>query len=177
MSNKDNESESMASLMKEIREVTKKQKAASKADEIRVCRAMMNDPEFKVSIYDRTKGLIGERSPREEAVKFITNTASAITGLDVKSTEELANAYKFSNKDAMFILDMTRDFTTTYLSTGRKFPIVQSANSEAAIFNRPVASREKAVPSGAAGHKSATVPAYNKVVCRSKCPKYNTNEK
>lgn len=166
----------MDDLMKDIREITKKQKAASRVDEIRVMKTMLNDPNFTISIYDRNKGYIGTRNPREEALKFITNTAVAITGLDNKSAAELASKYEFTKKDAMFLIDNNRDFDTTYLSTGRKLPIVQSIDSEAAIFYRSVASREKLVPSGDSS-KSTTVPAYNKVICRSKCPKYHNNNK
>lgn len=172
-----NEVMNMNDLMAEIRETTKKQKSASRVDEIRVMKTMINDPDFSVSIYDRNKGLIGSRCPREEAVKFVASTASAITGLDTKSAEELANNYEFTKKDAIFLIENGRDFNQTYLATGRKLPIVQGADSEAAIFYRPVASKEKTVPNTTStGSKTTTVPAYNKVICRSKCPKYNTME-
>lgn len=169
------EATNMNDLMAEIRETTKKQKSASRVDEIRVMRTMLNDPDFSVSIYDKNKGLIGSRCPREEAVKFIAGISSTITGLDSKSTEELANNYEFTKKDAIFLIENGRDFNQTYLSTGRKLPIVQGSDSEAAIFYRPVASKEKTVPNNSTGEKNTTtVPAYNKVICRSKCPKYNT---
>lgn len=161
----------MNDLMADIRKVTAKQKAASKVDEIRVMKTMLNDPEFKVAIYDRNKGLIGTRSPREEAVKFIASTAVGITGIDPKAAEDLANKYEFTKKDASFLIDNVRDFTATYVSTGRKFPIIQSPDAEAAVFSKPIASKEKVTPSG-----RVSVPAYNKIICRSKSPKYNTSK-
>lgn len=166
----------MNDLMDEIRETTKKQKSASRVDEIRVMRTMLNDPNFSVSIYDRNKGLIGQRCPREEAVKFVSGITSTITGLDSNSTTELVNNYEFSKKDAIFLIENGRDFNQTYLSTGRKLPIVQGADSEAAIFFRPIESKEKNIPNNVGSEpKTATVPAYNKVICRSKNPKYHTN--
>src|SRR5574344_569076 len=131
MSEKKQEPTTMNSLMAEIREITKKQKAASRVDEIRVMKTMLNDPDFTVSIYDHNKGLIGQRSPREEAVKFISTVTSDMTGLDTKTAMDLGNKYEFTKKDAMFMLDMSKDFTTTYLSTGRKLPVVQGPDSEA----------------------------------------------
>jgi hypothetical protein len=166
---------SMNDLMKNIREATKNQRAASRVDEIKVMRTMLNDPDFKVSIYDRNKGLIGTRCPREESVKFIAGIVSSLTGLEDKAVDELTNKYEFTKKDAIYMLDTQRDFNQTYLSTGRKLPIIQSANSEAAIFYRPVASKEKVVPHTATGPKMTVVPAFNKVICKSKSPKYNTN--
>ena len=95
--------ENVKKLMGEIQEVTAKQKAASRVDEIRVMKAMLNDPNFKVSIYDKNKGLVGTRCPREEATKFVASTTSAITGLDQAQATELANNYEFSKKDATFL--------------------------------------------------------------------------
>lgn len=165
----------MESLLSEIKEITKKQKAASRVDEIRVMRTMLNDPDFSISVYDRNKGLIGTRCPREEAVKFSANISSAITGLDTKSATELANNYEFTKKDAIFLIENSRDFTQTYLSTGRKLPIVQSEDSEASLLYRHVDAKEKNIPSSDGTKQTTMVPAYNKVVCKSKSPKYNNN--
>lgn len=163
----------MDELMKEIKEITKNQHSSSKVDEIRVMRAMLNDPDFTVSVYDKNKGYIGTRCPREEALKFVVNTSTAITGLDVKSARELAQNYEFTKRDASFLIENGRDFTQIYLETGRKYPIVQGEDSEAAIFLREVKSKEKSVPDSTTNStKSTIVPGYNKVVCRSRCPKY-----
>lgn len=173
MTNPNEENISMDSLMKEIQEITKKQKSASRVDEIRVMRTMINDPDYSISIYDKNKGYIGTRCPREEAVKFAANISSAITGLDSKSANELANRYEFTKKDAVFLLENHRDFTQTYLSTGRKLPIIQSESAEAGIFFKDLDEREKSVPDGTGNNKNSIIPAYTKVVCRSKCPKYH----
>ncbi len=171
MSEVKKEATNMNDLMNEIREITKKQKAASRVDEIRVMRTMINDPNFSISVYDKNKGLIGSRCPREEAVKFAAGISSAITGLDNKSATELANNYEFSKKDASFLVENSKDFMQTYLQTGRKLPIIQGVDSEASIFYRPIEAKEKIVPNGNE-KKSTLVPSYNKVICRSKCPKY-----
>lgn len=167
------ETKSMNELMSEIREVTQKQKSASRVDEIRVMRTMLNDPSFSVSIYDKNKGYIGTRCPRDEAVKFAANISSGITGLDNKSASELAQGYEFTKRDAIFLIENGRDFVKTYLSTGRKFPIIQAENAEASLFYRPTESKEKVVPTADGGKQVTPVPGYNKVVCRSKSPKYN----
>lgn len=162
--------ESMKTIMDEIKETTKKAKAASKVDEIRVMRGMLNDPDFSISIYDKNKGMIGSRCPREEAVKFAANVSSSITGLDIKSATEIANGYEFTKKDAIFLIDNAKDFVSTYLETGRKLPIVQSATTEASLIVRHVDEKTKPVPNGTG---TTTIPAYDKVVSKSKCPKYS----
>lgn len=166
------EKTTMKALMKEIKEVTQKQKSASRVDEVRVMRTMLNDPNFKVSIYDRNKGLVGTRSPREEAVKFVASTSSAITGLDQTQATELANNYEFTKKDAAFLIENARDFTSTYLETGRKLPIVQSEKTEASLIVRHVEKKTKKIPDNLGGG-TAIVPAFDKVISKSKSPKYN----
>lgn len=166
--------ESMENLISEIREITKKQQAISRVDEVRVMRTMLNDPNFTVSIYERNKGIVGTRCPREEATTFVGNVSSAITGLENKAAQELANQYEFTKRDAVFLLDNSRDFIQTYLSTGRKLPIIQAEDSEATIQYRTIQSREKSVPTNDGGKQTTTVPAFQKVICKSKCPKYKT---
>lgn len=165
--------QTMDELMNEIRQTTQHQCSSSRVDEIRVMRTMLNDPNFAVSVYDKNKGYIGKRCPREEAVKFAGNIASSITGLENKSAQELAKDYEFTKRDAIFLIENGRDFTKTYLATGRKLPIVQAETSEAAIFYKSVAQKEKMVPTSDGGKQTTPVPAFNKVVCRSKSPKYN----
>ena len=164
----------MNELMGEIKEATQKQKSASRVDEIRVMKTMLNDPDFTISIYDKNKGLIGQKCPHEDAVKFLTGTTAAITGLDTKSASELVSKYEFTKKDAIFMVENCRDFVQTYLSTGRKLPIAQTEDSEASLFYRAVPSKEKIVPGA---QKTTTVPSYNKVICKSRSPKYHNFDK
>ena len=166
------ETQSMKDLMIQIQEVTAKQRSQNKGDELAVAQALLNDPDFQVGIYDKNKGLIGTRNVHEEAVKFISNITAEITGLDKKTAEEYANNYTFTKKDAMFIVNTTRDYTQIYLKSGRKFNIVQSDNAEATLFLRPAPAKEKIIPTKE-GTKLVKTGAYQKVACKSSCPKYN----
>lgn len=159
--------------MRQIQEVTRKQKSQNKTDEIIVAQTLLNDPDFQIGVYDKNKGLIGTRNVHNEAVTFITNVTSEITGLDKKSTEDLVKNYTFTKRDAQFLINTSKDFVQTYLQTGRKFNLVQSADSEANIVLKPAPAREKVVPTKD-GTKLVSTCAYNKVACKSGCPKYNT---
>lgn len=167
--------QSMEQLMKQIREITAKQKSQNKGDEVAVAQALLNDPDFQVGIYDKNKGYIGTRNVHEEAVNFVAGITSDITGLDKKTAEELASNYTFTKKDANFIINTSRDFVQTYLNTGRKFNILQSENAEANIFLKPIPAKEKMVPTKE-GAKLVKTGAYNKVACKSGCPKYNISK-
>ena len=150
-----------------------KQKSQNKGDEVAVAQTLLNDPDFQVGIYDKNKGLIGTRNVHEEAVKFVANISAEITGLDKKTAEDLANQYTFTKKDANFIINTSRDFVQTYLKTGRKFNLVQSEDAEANIFLKSTPAKEKLIPTKE-GTKLVKTGAYQKVACKSGCPKYNT---
>ena len=173
MANSENKTEpkNMEELISQIQQVTAKQKSQSMSDQLRVQQMLLNDPDYEVGVYDRNKGRIGSRNVHSEAVGFIADVSSTITGLDHNSAKECAEKYHFTKKDANFFLNMAHDFTQVYLQTGRKMNIVQTADSEASIFYRPVEAREKIVP-GKGGSKPTVVPGYQKVVARSKAPKY-----
>lgn len=158
--------------MKQIQEITVKQKSQNKGDEVAVAQALLNDPDFQVGIYDKNKGLIGTRNVHEEAVKFVANVSSEITGLDKKTAEELANKYTFTKKDANFIINTSKDYIQTYLKTGRKFNLVQTEDAEANIFLKATPAKEKLIPTKD-GTKLVKTGAYQKVACKSGCPKYN----
>ena len=164
MSNETN----MKELMEEIHQATAKQRSANQVDEVRVMKTMINDPSFTVGIYNRNKGYVGQRCPHDEFVKFIGDVTSSISGLEPKHTAELANSYEATKSDASFLVNNAKDFVSTYLQTGRKLPLVQSEDSEAALLLREIESKEKQCPDGS----STVVPSFNKVVCKSRCPKY-----
>lgn len=169
------ETQSLQELISQIQEITVRQKSQNKGDEIAVAQALLNDPEFQVGIYDKNKGLIGTRNVHEEAVKFVSNISAEITGLDKKTAEELAGKYTFTKKDANFIINTSRDFIQTYLRTGRKFNLIQTDDSEASVFMKPVPAKDKIVPSKD-GTKLVKTGAYQKVACKSGCPKYNIQQ-
>jgi hypothetical protein len=167
-----NDPKNMNELIDQIKQNTKN-KSQSISDQLRVQQMLLNDPDYEISIYDKNKGRIGSRNVHTEAVNFISDISSAITGVDKKEAFECASKYKFTKKDANFFYNMNRDFMQTYLQTGRKINIVQTENSEASIFYRPVASREKIVPGrNGNGNRSTVVSAFQKVVVRSRAPKY-----
>ena len=164
-------------LISDIRKNTK-QIAINKVDEVRVMRSMLNDKEYSIGVYDKTQGYIGQKSPRDNAVKFVKNIVQGATGLDSKDSMHLAQNYEFTNRDANFLLENMRDYLYVYTSTGRKINIMQSADTEAAIFIREVKSSDKLIPDKDNPGKTKKVKTspYTKLISSSKCPKYNQTE-
>lgn len=160
-------------LVYDIRKSTS-QVAINKVDEVRVMTAMLNDKEFSLGVYDKTQGYIGQRSPHDEAVKFVKNVIQGSTGLDSKDSMHLAENYEFTKKDANFMLGNMRDFLTVYTSTGRKINVIQSADIDASLFTKEIKASEKLIPDKDNPGSTKKVPTsgYTKLVSSSKCPRY-----
>ena len=167
----------LESIISDIKKNTR-QIAINKVDEVRVMRSMLNDPEFSIGVYDKAQGYIGQKSPHDNAVKFVKNIVQGATGLDSKDSMHLASNYEFTNRDANFLLENMRDFLYVYTGTGRKINIIQSADTEASIFIREVKSTDKQIPDKDHPGKTKTVKTspYTKLISSSKCPRYNQNE-
>lgn len=163
-------------LVYDIRKSTS-QVAINKVDEVRVMTSMLNDPDFSLGVYDKTQGYIGQRSPHQEAVKFVKNIISGATGLDSKDSMHLAENYEFTKRDSNFLLTNMRDFLTVYVSTGRKIGLIQSADIDASVFTKEIKASEKLVPDKDNPGSTKKVPTsgYTKLVSSSKCPRYLGN--
>lgn len=160
-------------LIGEIKEGTK-QTAINKVDEVRVMRCMLNDPNFRLAVYDRNFGYVGEKCPHDDAVNFAKNIISGSTGLDGRESKHLAENYEFTKRDASFLLDNMRDFIQVYTTTGRKINIMQTAETEACLYTKPVSAGNKSVPDKEHPGKTKQIKTspYTKLVSITKCPKY-----
>lgn len=168
-----NNNSELDKLINSIRNSTT-QLGANRIDEVSVMTCMLNDKDFRVGIYDKSDGYIGSRCPANEATMFVKNIIQNATGLDSKDSLHLAESYKFTKKDATFMLSNMRDFMDTYMRTGRKFNILQNESSEASIYTKEVPAINKKVPDKDNGiSKEITTSPFTKLVSLSKSPRYN----
>ncbi len=140
---------------------------------------MLNDKDFSIGVYDKKLGYIGQKSPHDEAVKFVGDIVQRTTGLDKADSVHLASNLEFTKRDANFLLSNMRDFISVYTGTGRKINIIQSAATEANLFTKEIAASTKVIPDkdNPDNNKTITTSPYIKLVSQSKCPKYNTDNK
>lgn len=159
-----------------IEEIKKnaKQISINKTDEVKVMRSMLNDKNFKIAIFDKNEGYIGDKCPAEEATSFVANVIQNATGLDSKDSKHLAEGYEFTKKDAVFMVNNAKDFMEVYLKTGRKINIIQNGATECSIYAKDIPAGTKNIPArpGSAELKQVNTPAFTKIVSISKSPKY-----
>lgn len=163
-----------------IAEVTKavSQKSASKKDEITVMKAMMNDPEFSVGVYDKT-GKIEDYTPGKDFRKVVSNAISATTKISGKEAAELLNNYEFTKSDASAMVGFAKEFVHTYLHTGRKLPLGGRENSNVELMWKEIADRTAGIPgSGSGDARSQTfIPAHGGVKASCPCPSWVVGKK
>lgn len=125
---------------------TTSQVAVSKTDEIAVMQSMLNDKDFEIGIFDRTKGFVGTRSPRATAISIVNDALCAVTGMGQKEAEELTRDYQFSKRDASRQISLAKDFVSTYVQCGRKMVLVSDPRGEASVNLRYIEAHEKTIP-------------------------------
>ena len=165
----------MEQVIDEIKKVTETQTSINKADELKVMTTMLNDKDFSVSVYDKKIGYIGQRSPHEEAVKFVGDVIQRATGLDKKDSVHLASNLEFTKRDANFLITNMKDFLSVYTNTGRKINIMQNESTEANLYVKEMGASTKTIPNKDNPKESKIIKTspYIKLVSQSKCPKYN----
>ena len=165
-------------LVKEIDE-TRSQRSASAKDELRVMRAMLNDPEFIVDVYGKS-GVIGQYSPYEDAHNMAANIIKGATKMSTKEAEHLASTYEFTKQDAAAFINISKEFINTYVETGRKLPLGGRERSNISLSKKVKEERSNNFPKkvgvnndGSDKYETCgegTIPSHNSLRVHSSCP-------
>lgn len=156
------------------------QTSSSTRDEIRVMKALLNDKEFKVGIYDKN-GKVGERCPSQEIRSMISGVVASTTKITNSEAEQLVDGYEFKKSDAVTMIDFSKDYINTALSTGRKIPLGATESSNISISKKVVEAKTRHYPkrvgvnddgSPRCETAEATVPAHESIRVFSPCPTY-----
>jgi hypothetical protein len=161
--------ENVRAIVNEIK-TNLSQKSASRKDEVAVMKAMMNDPEYVVDIYDKT-GKCGEYCPSKELKKIVSSAVSATTKIPMKEATALVDNYEFTKTDAAAMVDMSKEFINTYLQTGRKLPLGGRVNSNIELLWKDIEEKTTGIPTkGSDVRGTATIPAHGGIKTFNRCP-------
>lgn len=111
--------EKVEELLKNIKGVTC---TASKKDEIRVMKAMLNDKNFKVTVYDKC-GKEEEYCPSKSIRTMCASVMSSAAKIPMAEAEHLMESHEFKRSEAEAMIDFSKEYINTYLQTGRKLPL------------------------------------------------------
>lgn len=167
------------SLLDEIRKGLK-QKNASQKDEVRVMQAMLNDPSYKVGVYTK-QGEVGSYCPAEDYRGMISSVISSTTKISKDEAIALAANHEVSKQEANTMVNLSKQFTMTYLETGRKYPLGGREKTNFALGLKEVPERDKPCPhkigvddTGADVYETIvkTTPAHIGLKAYSSCPEW-----
>ena len=173
--------DSVRELINEIN-TTRTQTSASAKDEIRVMRAMLNEPEFKVDVYGKS-GVEGQYCPYEESRMMVSNIIKDTTKIPTKEAMELANNYEFGKQEATIMVGLSKEFINTYIETGRKLPLGGRETSNISIAKKVKEERVGSTPRKVGVNADGTdkyesvadsspIPAHGSLKVYSGCPSW-----
>lgn len=91
-------------------------------DEVNVMKAMLNDKEYEISIYNNN-GLVGTYNPSKSIRNMMSNIITESTGISKIESQMLIDNYEFNNSNAKDMINFSKEFINTYIKTGRKLPL------------------------------------------------------
>lgn len=155
------------------------QKTASRKDEVRVMRAMLNDMDYKVAEYDKGE-FVGTYCPAESARNIVSNVLQGTSNITSNEARDLANSYEFSKSDAENMIGISKEFIHSYLHTGRKMSIGGREKSDISMHLKEVTSNRpypKVVGTDDKGNKIygrgiSTAGSYESIKIIASCPSW-----
>lgn len=171
--------EKVQELVKGIKE-SLTQSSASNRDEVEVMKHMLNDKDYKVDVYGKDGQIEGTYCPAESARLVASNIIQGTTKMSSAEAEELASNYEFKRKDAVELVELSKEFINTYLDTGRKIKLGDRAQKSITLSQKDKEVSTRTFPrkvgvadDGSAIYKtdSVEIPAYKEVKATSR-PKY-----
>lgn len=162
-------------LVSNIRE-NLNQKGASAKDEVRVMRAMLNDPAYKVGVYSK-EGKTGEYSPYEDSRKIVTSVLTSGGKIPSAEAKEISEKFEFGKQDAAAFVNISKEFVNTYVETGRKLPLGARETMNVSLELKHVKEADKQYPIQGANNTdgkrgTVTIPAHDTLKVSGPCPSY-----
>ena len=165
-------------LMKDIKSNIK-QVSSSQKDEVRVMMAMLNDTSYEVGVYSAA-GKIGTYNPAKDFRTMQTNIVASTAKISKDEAATLVEGYEVTKSDATTMVDISKEFVNTYLTTGRKLPFGGREDSNYALSIKEVPETEKTYQRRVVdttgnvtwepGKK--VIPAHKGLKAKSSCPSW-----
>lgn len=148
---------------------------SSQRDELRVMKEMLNDTEYTYDIYDKA-GNTTPFSPAQSAREMVAGIISTATKVSKEEATQISENYKFGNKEAKNMVDLSKSFVNTYLQTGRKLPLGGTDKFMSDLVMVHVDEKPTSHPhkneDGTWEIRTSIIPEHDKIKSISPCPRY-----
>ena len=152
------------------------QKSSSIKDEITVMKAIMNDPDYMVTVHDKNGS--HEYFPSHDIRSILTRALVNITHISNKEAKELVNHYEFNKSDAKNMINFSKEFINSYIQTGRKLPLGGRPTSNVELIWKHINERLSSVPDrdNSNNRIDTKIPAHDGIKVYNHCPKWLKNK-
>lgn len=154
--------ENVKELIKDIK-TNLSQVSSSQKDEVRIMRAMLNDKDFEVDIYEK-EGKVGTYCPAKDVRNMISNVISSTAKITNEEASMLVENYEFKKSDAETFVNVSKEFVNTYLQSGRKLPLGGREKSNVSLVLKDVKEQARRFPRKVGVNPDGTAKYDNGVV-------------
>ena len=170
---------STQSLIKEIKEGLSQVNSSHK-DEILVMQAMLNDPDYEVTMYGKN-GPTGTYNPCKDFRGMCSSIIASTTKIPTEEAKTLMDGYTVKKGEADTMVNVSKEFVNTFLHTGRKLPLGGRENSDVSLCLKEVPETVRACPRrvGVNGDGSSqysrvptTIAAHEAIRVHAPCPSW-----
>ena len=167
-------------LVKEIKD-NLSQCNSSRKDEIRVMQAMLSDPTYSVQVYDKS-GPTGEvYNPCQDFRSMCSSIISNAARISAAEAESMMSDYTVKKNEATTMVNVSKEFMSLYLDTGRKLPLGGRETSDISMSRKHVPAKVRPCPHKVGVNEDGTnrydrnpttVPAHDSIKIYSPCPSW-----
>ena len=156
------------------------QVSSSQKDEVRIMKAMLNDKDFEVDVYDK-EGVVGTYNPAKSTRAMMASVIAGTTRISNEEASALIENYEFKKSEAESLVNLSKEFVNTYLQTGRKLPLGGREKSNVSLVLKEIKEQPRRFPrkvgvnpDGTAKYDNGivTVEAYESVKLVAPCPSW-----
>lgn len=156
-----------------------KQVSASQKDEVRVMKSMLNDQSYEVGVYSKA-GKVSTYNPAKDFRSMQTGIVSQVAKISKPEAETLVSDYEATTSDAATMVNISKEFVNTYLTSGRKLPLGGREKSNWQLVAKNVDEKERTYqrkvsnPDGTVTWEvgKKTVPAHVSIKAKGSCPSW-----
>ena len=172
-------SESVKGLVNEIK-TGLSQTSSSHKDEVRVMKAMLNDPSYEVSVYSK-EGVVDTYNPCKDFRAMCSSIVSSAAKVPQAEAANMMESYEVKKSEAASMLNIYKEFVNTFLHTGRKLPMGAREKSDVSLSLKMVAPSTRLYPQkvgvnddGSARYSKSptTVPEHEAIRVHAPCPSW-----
>lgn len=153
-----------------------KQKSASRNDELAVMQSMLSDPTFEVNVWGKDK-IKGTYNPCKDYRSMGENLLVNTTRISHHEANTLMEGYVPSKKECESMVNLSKEFINTYLTTERKIALGGRDDFDASLQVRHVEAAKRTYPSkddkGNTVRVTREVPAHDVVKIKNRVRKEN----